>query len=101
MSNLSLNITSMVLYVVGTSVIVGSNIWILTTDFQPEYKVAFASSNIASIFSIGVGAILTQVDLHRAKRSRNAASIEHDWHLEAGMSYGRADISRSVGTQQI
>lgn len=63
MKGISLNITSIVLYVVGSFIISGSNIWVIISPTFPEHKIALAASNLASIFSIGVGAILTQVDM--------------------------------------
>ena len=75
--SVSLNITSIVLYTAGAIVITGSNIWLLISDFLPEYKVAFASSNIAAIFSIGVGAIFTQADLCKKNRELRTLRVNN------------------------
>jgi len=69
MKGLSLNITAIVLYIAGSVIISGSNIWIIKNGLDPRHMVTVASSNLASIFSIGVGAILTQVNLrNKSKR---------------------------------
>jgi hypothetical protein len=67
MKGISLNITAIVLYAVGGFIISGSNIWIMTsTDFSEN--IAIAASNLASVFSIGVGAVLTQVDIYNKNK---------------------------------
>ena len=64
MQGISLNITAIVLYIVGGFIISGSNIWIMTSTEFSKHKITIAASNLASVFSIGVGAILTQVDIY-------------------------------------
>ena len=59
MNGISLNITAIVLYIVGEFIISGSNIWIMVSDDLPEHTITIAESNLASVFSIGVGAVLT------------------------------------------
>jgi hypothetical protein len=63
MKGISLNITAIVLYIVGAFIISGSNIWIIVSSTYPENKITIAASNLVSVFSMGVGAILTQVDI--------------------------------------
>jgi hypothetical protein len=68
MKGLSLNIAAIVLYVVGGFIISGSNIWIMLSDDLPEHTIIIAASNLASVFSIGIGAVLTQVDIYNKNR---------------------------------
>ena len=63
MKGLSLNVAAIVLYIAGSVIISGSNIWIMKNGLDPGHVITVAASNLASIFSIGVGAVLTQVDL--------------------------------------
>ena len=77
MKTISINISAIVLYIVGAFIISGSSVWMIMTDSSsiPEQKITIASSNLVSVFSIGVGAILTHVDIfnkHKElKRLRN------------------------------
>lgn len=64
MKVISLNITAIVLYFIGAIIISGSNIWMLIVGKSyPDYITSVVSSNLVSIFSVVVGAILTQVDI--------------------------------------
>jgi len=71
MKGLSLNVAAIVLYIAGSVIISGSNIWIMKNGLDPGHVITVAASNLASIFSISVGAVLTQVDL-RNKSNRVA-----------------------------
>jgi hypothetical protein len=69
----------MVLYTCGSVIIAGSNIWIIADGLSSTNIMPFAASNIVSVFSIGVGAILTQVDLwNKNKHLRSLKSDENN-----------------------
>jgi hypothetical protein len=77
MNRISFNITAIVLYVVGGFIISGSNIWIMISDDLSEHKITISASNLASVFSIGVGAVLTQVDIYNKNKKLQSLRL-HD-----------------------
>ena len=77
MKGISLNITAIVLYIVGGFIISGSNIWIMISNDFPEHKITIAASNLASVFSICVGAVLTQVDIYNKNKELKSLRSQH------------------------
>lgn len=78
MNGISFNITAIVLYVVGGFIISGSNIWIMVSDDLHEHKITLAASNLASVFSIGVGAVLTQVDIYNKNKELKTLRFQEE-----------------------
>lgn len=66
--DLSLNVTSMVLFVSSIFIIGGSSIWIFVNNIGPSNSIAVASTNLVSLFGISVGVILTQIDLNKKNK---------------------------------
>jgi hypothetical protein len=77
MKGISLNITAIVLYVVGGVVISGSNIWIMSFNEDHKHIVTISASNLVSVFSMGVGAILTQVDIYNKNTELRLLKSQH------------------------
>lgn len=50
MKGLSLNVAAIVLYIAGSVIISGSNIWIIKNGLDPGHAITVTASNLASIF---------------------------------------------------
>ena len=69
MKGVSLNITAVILIFVGSLINYGSNTWILIKGELPSHQVVTVSaSNIAAMFSMSIGVLLTQVDIYNKKK---------------------------------
>lgn len=69
MKGVSLNITAVMLIIVGSFINYGSNVWILINGKLPDHQVVtISASNIAAMFSMSIGVILTQIDIYDKKK---------------------------------
>lgn len=72
----SLNITSIVLFIVSSIILYGSNIWILIHGSIPKDKsVTVAATNLVALFSLGVGNVLNQIIIY--KKDKQLESVKH------------------------
>jgi len=61
---ISLNTTAIVLYVVGSIIFTGSNIWILSTDNLSDSNIiTITSTNLCATVSMSLGVILSQIEI--------------------------------------
>jgi hypothetical protein len=76
MEGFSLNITANLLHVASIFIITGSNTWMLIFEPSPYHVKTVAYSNIAAVFSITIGVILTQVNI--CQKNRELKSIKYN-----------------------
>ena len=70
-----LNITAIILYITGSIIISVSNVWLITSN-SSENHVKIASSNLVSIFSMGIGGILNYIYTKNKIKDNSNSSIE-------------------------
>lgn len=76
MNGISLNITSIMLFLAGSFIIYGSNFWVLTVKSLPvDDYITISSTNIAAMFAITIGHILSQIHIYNQYKKLNLHTL--------------------------